>query len=143
MEALLEDIIDNDGSISSFFEYCDEEASQAVDSDSDGITDYYTFNLGASSNPLDPDFIPIAFCDQIRVDADTCKYDCNPETRDFEAFVIDVVSESIQAAYDDGIITDLERTLLNSSREQIGLTKVEADLIEADFLERLAPHHAP
>lgn len=103
LEALLEDIIDNDGSISSFFEYCDEEASQAVDSDSDGITDYYTFNLGASSNPLDPDFIPIAFCDQIRVDADTCKYDCNPETRDFEAFVIDVVSESIQAALEQGI----------------------------------------
>lgn len=49
----------------------------------------------------------------------------------------------LEAAYDDGIITDLERTLLNSSREQFGLTKVEADLIEADFLERLAPHHAP
>jgi response regulator RpfG family c-di-GMP phosphodiesterase len=42
----------------------------------------------------------------------------------------DMYRNLLEAAYDDGIITDMERTLLDSSSKQLGLTPDEAKRLE-------------
>ena len=43
-------------------------------------------------------------CEDIRVDTDTCKYDCNPDTRDFEAFVTDIAAGAMyERVYTQGL----------------------------------------
>ena len=76
-----------DGHAGRLFDYCDAEVvsgnATAHDEDGDGTIDYYLFGLGEAA-------FGFGSCEDIRVDTDTCKYDCNPDTRDFEAFVTDV-----------------------------------------------------
>ena len=41
------------------------------------------------------------------------------------------------SAYEDGVITDMERNLLQSSARQLGISKTRADLIEQEFAKDL------
>ena len=107
---VLNDIIDEEGSIADFYLYCDDLAAEddavsAVDEDGNGSIDYYVFELGESGLGSGG----FGACEQIRIDADTCKYDCNPETRDFESFVTEVATASLRAFMEPG------RTALNIS----------------------------
>ena len=103
LEAELQDIVDETTTLGDFFEYCDnavaDGSATAHDEDSDGFIDYYLFGLGE-------EILGSGACDEIRVDTDTCKYNCNPETRDFEAFVTDIAGEAMrQRVYVDGLIS--------------------------------------
>ena len=46
----------------------------------------------------------------------------------------DMYKALLQSAYDDGIITDMERSLLNSSRKQMGISKPLAQQLENEVL---------
>ena len=46
----------------------------------------------------------------------------------------DMYKALLQSAYDDGIITDMERSLLNSSRKQMGISKPLAQRLENEVL---------
>lgn len=46
----------------------------------------------------------------------------------------DMYKALLQSAYDDGIITDMERSLLNSSRKQMGISKQLALRLENEVL---------
>ena len=49
----------------------------------------------------------------------------------------DMYKALLQSAYEDGIITDMERSLLNSSRKQMGISKPLAQRLENEvFAER-------
>jgi hypothetical protein len=41
------------------------------------------------------------------------------------------------SAYEDGIVTDMERAILQSSASQLGLSKQAAQTIEANYLKEL------
>ena len=92
IQAVLQDIIDETATLADFFDYCDAEVvsgnATAHDEDGDGTIDYYLFGLGQAA-------FGFGSCEDIRVDTDTCKYDCNPDTRDFEAFVTDVAGAAM------------------------------------------------
>ena len=46
----------------------------------------------------------------------------------------DMYKALLQSAYDDGIITEMERSLLNSSRKQMGISKPIAQRLENEVL---------
>jgi hypothetical protein len=46
----------------------------------------------------------------------------------------DMYKALLRSAYDDGIITEMERSLLNSSRKQMGISKPIAQRLENDVL---------
>lgn len=46
-----------------------------------------------------------------------------------------IYRDLLLSAYEDGIITDMERNLLNSSARQLGINKVRASHIEKEFAE--------
>lgn len=46
----------------------------------------------------------------------------------------DMYKALLESAYDDGIITDMERSLLNSSRKQMGISKPLAQRLENEVL---------
>lgn len=41
------------------------------------------------------------------------------------------------SAYEDGIVTDMERAILQSSASQLGLSKQVAEQIERDYMQEL------
>ena len=97
---VLQDILDEGGSISEFYLLCDSLAAasndvHAVDVNGDGRVDHYRFDVGS-------DALGTAACDQIRIEADTCRYDCHPDTRDFEAFVTDVATSALRDRLENG-----------------------------------------
>lgn len=50
-----------------------------------------------------------------------------------------IYRDLLASAYDDGIITDMERNLLNSSARQLGINATTAKLIEQEVKEAHAP----
>ena len=44
-----------------------------------------------------------------------------------------IYRDLLLSAYEDGVITDMERNLLQSSARQLGISKTRADLIEQEF----------
>ena len=44
-----------------------------------------------------------------------------------------IYRDLLLSAYEDGVITDMERNLLHSSARQLGISKTRADLIEQEF----------
>lgn len=44
----------------------------------------------------------------------------------------------LESAYDDGIITDMERSLLKSSAEQLGISEQVANKLEAELVKKLS-----
>ena len=48
-----------------------------------------------------------------------------------------IYRDLLLSAYEDGVITDMERNLLQSSARQLGISKTRADLIEQEFAKDL------
>lgn len=48
-----------------------------------------------------------------------------------------IYRDLLSSAYEDGVITDMERNLLQSSARQLGISKTRADLIEQEFAKDL------
>ena len=48
-----------------------------------------------------------------------------------------IYRDLLLSAYQDGVITDMERNLLHSSARQLGISKTRADLIEQEFAKDL------
>ena len=48
-----------------------------------------------------------------------------------------IYRDLLLSAYEDGVITDMERNLLHSSARQLGISKTRADLIEQEFAKDL------
>ena len=48
-----------------------------------------------------------------------------------------IYRDLLLSAYEDGVITDMERNLLQSSARQLGISKTRADLIEQEFAKNL------
>ena len=48
-----------------------------------------------------------------------------------------IYRDLLLSAYGDGVITDMERNLLQSSARQLGISKTRADLIEQEFAKDL------
>lgn len=48
-----------------------------------------------------------------------------------------IYRDLLLSAYQDGVITDMERNLLQSSARQLGISKTRADLIEQEFAKDL------
>ena len=46
-----------------------------------------------------------------------------------------IYRDLLLSAYEDGVITDMERNLLKSSARQLGINRTRASLIEKEFAE--------